>query len=462
MIVRPGENDPLGYLLYELIMTFYDDEIGNKSIVKLCKAVERSEREEKMMRTLIKRLLKFIRGKNLRWIVICDQQNAFYARSVVVDQFPFNIIQYLSAKRKTNIKVVISASANNEGYPIEMKGWDTHDISSHRFVNSEFKEWCEHYWLKDNMKVNHESEEAVDALYWTGGVPYELDLLWKQPSDSLIGQTLVYREERVRDMMESHAKFCDKLPEEMKLNLKECISRMALELSPPVGLVGMDRQLFDIVLDDDNKKVIRALNPIARHALLGFHNVGLLTSFRLVAELVLKGANYSGAMKGKICEMYITTMLELSRRFSFPQREIEIIVQDITNMQNIEINAVVHFSSNKLPPKSSFRSNITTLFVLDSPNYPRFDFFVWDSIRKILIGFQVTVGQPFTDHPRIQNSQDWLTFCYGDMEQTAMELYWIVPRRCAGRNLKRNVDECIIFFEDLVKDFPALGKLELQ
>lgn len=33
--------------------------------------------------------------------------------------------------------------------------------------------------LEGDIKVDHESDEAADALYWTGGVPYELDLLWK-------------------------------------------------------------------------------------------------------------------------------------------------------------------------------------------------------------------------------------------------------------------------------------------
>ena len=91
--------------------------------------------------------------------LLCDQHNALYNPSVV-KEFPFHIIDYLSKNRGTNIKVVNSASANNEGYPTEMKGWHTHDISIHHFDETE----------------------------------------------------------------------------EKKRNLKECISRMALGLSPPEGL----------------------------------------------------------------------------------------------------------------------------------------------------------------------------------------------------------------------------------
>ena len=43
-----------------------------------------------------------------------------------------------------------------------------------------------------------------------------------------------------------------------------------------------------------------------------------------------------------------------------------------------------------------------------------------------------------------------------------MELYWIVPRICAGGNYKRVTDDYIIFFEDLAKDCPALGKLVVK
>jgi hypothetical protein len=158
------------------------------------------------MMMLMESLINYINVKNLQWIVICDQHNALFSPSVV-KEFPFSLITYLSKHRGSNMKIVISASANNEGYPTEMKGWYTHDISSHRFDQEEFKVWCDHYVLEDSTKVNHESEEAMDALFWTGGVPYELDLLWKQPKKTLIHKTLIYRSERVKDMRLSHAKF---------------------------------------------------------------------------------------------------------------------------------------------------------------------------------------------------------------------------------------------------------------
>lgn len=299
-------------------------------------------------------------------------------------------------------------------------------------------------------------------------MPHELDLLWKQPKDTMMQKVKLYRKERVKEMRFSHGKFCDKLSEEKKNNLKECISRMALGLSPPEGLEGMDRQLFDIVPCDDNgDEIIKSLNPAARRALLGYHGQGLVTSLGLVAELVLKGNEYENALKGKISEMYITTALELSLCFTFQSRKIvnghKIELLDASpKTKVIEIKSVVHFLTNKLPPKTSFQKNVTTLFVPDSPNYPRFDFFLWDSERQLMMGFQVTVLNPFYNHPKMVNSQLWQRYCFGNSTQTPMELYWVVPKCCVGTNNASVVNDSIILFEDLISDFPALGKLALQ
>ncbi|KAK6093400.1 hypothetical protein MT418_006026 [Batrachochytrium dendrobatidis] len=239
---------------------------------------------------------------------------------------------------------------------------------------------------------------------------------------------------------------------------------MALRLSPPEINIGMDRQLFNIIEDEDGHKIITALNPVARRALLGYHGRGLMTCLGFLAEIVLKGTYYPNSIKGKISEMYITTMLELSQLFTFEFRKVANIAkigspEDSTERKSIEIKSVVRFLTNKLPPKTSFHKNVTSLFVPESPNYPRFDFFLWDSQRQVMMGFQVTVHNPFSDHPKMTNSQTWQRFCFGNSKQTPMELYWVVPKRCIGTDTASVVDDSIILFEDLISDFPALGKL---
>ena len=455
---------PYPYLLEELVTTFYDDTIGSKSIVELCQAVTESDKEEKMMTLMIGSLINHVKQNNLFWLVICDQHNAFYARSVVVDQFPFNLIDTLADNRAQNIKVVISASANNEGYPTEMKGWQTHDISSHRFDEDEFKSWCDHYHLETIGKVDPKSEEAVDALFWTGGIPYELDLLWKQPKKGLIEKTLLYREKRVEEIAESHGKFYKKLVDKERDNLAECISRMALSMPPPNLKVGMDRQIFEIVSGEKGDKIIQALNPVARRALLGYHGQGIKSSLELVAELVFDG-DYTNDTKGRIIEKYLITMLEISQRFSFKSKRTTktglSAVKSIQKMVNIK--DIIHFSGNNLPLRSLFNQRLVTLFVPKSSNYPGFDFFIWNPVDEVLMGFQVTIKNPFTSHPKIDeargNCERWLDFCFDKLNKKPMEVYWIIPGSCVGK--PKNFKDRVILLEDLCDDFPLFNKLNL-
>lgn len=49
-----------------------------------------------------------------------------------------------------------------------MKGWDTHDISSHRLEDVEFAEWCKNCPLPNGDYVDPGSDDAVEAYYWSG------------------------------------------------------------------------------------------------------------------------------------------------------------------------------------------------------------------------------------------------------------------------------------------------------
>ena len=147
-------------------MTFCDDLIEDKSITEWSKDVVGIEREERM-RILFEALIKHVRSNNYQWLFICDQHNALFSPNVIYDRYPFNLIDDLANK---NVKVLISASANNEGYLIsnENESWNFHNISHYRYDQDQFKTWCEHYPLRSNIYVDPDSIEAVDALYWTG------------------------------------------------------------------------------------------------------------------------------------------------------------------------------------------------------------------------------------------------------------------------------------------------------
>lgn len=144
-----------------------------------------------------------------------------------------------------------------------------------------------------------------------GGVPLELTTIWRQPVESLKEKISEYRKYRLIELMEDHGKFFKKLVVEEKNNLRECVSRMALGLSPPKGLMGMDRQIFDIVKNESNEDIITTLNPVARGALLEYHGQGLIRPLSLVAEIVFKSISFTNDIKGRVAELYILSRIEI-------------------------------------------------------------------------------------------------------------------------------------------------------
>jgi hypothetical protein len=177
----------------------------------------------------------------------------------------------------------------------------------------------------------------------------------------------------------------------------------------------------------------------------------------------LKGRDYPNTIKGEVSKQNITKLLELCQLFAFRFRRVANIglTNDLPENKRIEVKSVVHFMANKLLPTSSLQKNVTTLFVPDSPNYPS-DFFLWDSDRQLLMGFQATVLNPFTDHPKRTNSETWERFCFGTSKPTPTEFYWVLPKCCVGAITESVGNDSIILFDDLTSDFPALGELVLQ
>jgi hypothetical protein len=159
----------LDYLLNELITTFYDDpNIAGKNIVEWSHEVSDSGNDKKTMIKLIQSLLNYTQEQNLEWFFICDQLNALYSGNSVAKDFPFNLITELTNKRGDHVRVIVSASANNEGYPPELKNWFTHHLPTHRYDDDEFAIWCENFPLANDKLVDPKSVAAVDALDWSG------------------------------------------------------------------------------------------------------------------------------------------------------------------------------------------------------------------------------------------------------------------------------------------------------
>lgn len=154
-----------------------------------------------------------------------------------------------------------------------------------------------------------------------GGVPLELCCLVNQPADSIKKKVESYLENRAEDLAYDHEKFCKTLSDDGLKNLKECISRMTLGLAPPQTKTGMDRQIFDIILDNNGHKIITALTPLARIVMVSHHGDKLLTPLSMVAEIILSSSDYTNDVKGRVLEKYLLATMEIIKSFSFEFKE---------------------------------------------------------------------------------------------------------------------------------------------
>jgi hypothetical protein len=319
----------LFYFLRELVTTFHDDSnIGGKDIVQWCYDIINSANDKKVMLLLIEALLIYTQEQKLQWLFIFDQLNALYSDRNVAKDFPFNLITELSERQDKHVRVIVSGFENNEGYPTEMQGWYIHHLPN-CYDDDEFAIWCEKCPLDDHCKIDPKSAAASNALYWSGtffihtfnfypnhfiqqgGIPLEINFIWKQPAPTLDKKVTLYCKERVKEMSQSHKKFYYSLFEEDRKNLEEFVSLMALELSPPKFDLGMDRDLLEIVTNEEGKQIVSALNPIARKALLIYHGQSLIAPLGLVADKTFDHMESTNNVKERVAELYIITRMDV-------------------------------------------------------------------------------------------------------------------------------------------------------
>ena len=143
-----------------------------------------------------------------------------------------------------------------------------------------------------------------------------------QPANTLEEMTVMYRKERYNQIILNHGRFENRIPDKHKANLRECVARMALNTSPPDNFAGFDRQIFDIIKNEEENDIIIALNPVAREALIRSHGIGMIENLDFVTEQILSDPGYENRTKGDFIENYIKTILEVRKTFSFQRRKV--------------------------------------------------------------------------------------------------------------------------------------------
>jgi hypothetical protein len=451
------------YMLTELIMTFAS--VEKLDVASKCQGImatfDEPARQNRIL-ALIDEVCNFVNKSNLRWFIVFDQLNGFHdLRSPSAPRAAFNwrIVTNLASTRSRNVTVLGSASANNERFPVEFDGWEKYsvDFVPKCYDETEFNLWCERSGLVPT------DDSTREILYYTGGVPLELDIYTSIKVDSFSEQLKKYKSTRLEALAVSHKKFCSSLTTEQEImNLKVCIGRMALYLSPPEIQISMDRQLLVIEENKVTKKErIVALFPLARSAIMSFHSSIIQDSLKMVAEVVFEDRiRYPNDVKGRVVERYIITSLEQKKRFNFQSRKFG--TKTSVSFHGV-IEDVIYFDGNLLPIRRTIQESLCSLIVPTSSEYPGIDFFIWnpEGLKNVLLAVQVTIKKSLRAHMRKCKFKcaDWCQFL--GIRHTSVRTLWMAPNECIGvdKELSNGLDNYILAFDDLVDLCPIIKSL---
>ncbi len=445
------------YFLTELVATFFHDDV-ELNILSKVKAIQETfdqpTRNNQILK-LLSELKAFVFRKNLRWFVIFDQLNAFQDGKSLSStaELALRIVRLFEKTRSRQVTVLGSASANNERYSLDFEDWATFSIGviPNRYNERECQLWCDHHQLVQT------ADSTREILYYTGGIPLELEVYNAIESESFCEKLEEYKSSRLEALIVSHRKFCESLtsPND-KMNLRECLGRMALYLSPPKYLTGMDRQLFVVEDKEGHGKRIVELFPLAREAVMSLHSDIIEDSLRMVAEVVFKDqSNYTNDVKGHVVKRYIIASLEEKMSYNFTCRKLgkrsDICFQG-------EIQSVVYFDGKCCPIRSTISDSVCTLIVPTSSECPGMDFFIWDPTDPQLLAVQVTTQQSLKGHIVKCNfmHSEWCRFL--GIQEADISALWMAPKECIDVKdaVDNGLNNYVMAFDALVDLCPAI------
>jgi hypothetical protein len=447
------------YFLIELIATFSSDETLH--LVSRAEVIRDTYEEfsrQNLILQLVSDVLAFVIKQGLRWFIIFDQLNAFHTGRPlsITAELAWSILKNLASCRSLQVSVLGSASANNEAIPIEFASWESHsvDLVPYSYEESEFELWCQ------NSKLKPSDDMIREVRHYTGGIPLELDFFNRINETVLSDKLHAYKSARLEQLILSHRKFCNSLTQHDVQNLKDCIGRLALRLSPPDHLCAMDRQL--LVIDEDQRapgKRLVALFPLARSAVLSYHSDIIQESLKNVAEIVFEAqSNYPNDVKGRVVENYIIASLEEKRHYNF-------VGQKPTDFQfQGKIEEIVYFDGDSLPIKSTISNYLCSLIIPTSSRYPGMDFFIWNPAaeKKMLLAVQVTAQKSLKDHMKSCKFMwiDWGRFL--QIPKGSIHTLWIAPKECIEADLavKNSLNYYVLAFDALEDLCPIIQKFK--
>jgi hypothetical protein len=254
-------------------------------------------------------LANFIKN-DFYWVWIFDQCDALHEHKVL-NEYPFILVNGLPGILENAGLIIVSETSNNE--VCQFKSWNKLQLFD-GYNDDEFNQWCKLHSYINGKQLNY-------VKYWTGANPLELDMWHSTSAGDLQKKTENYLRKRECDIARDYKIYQESLTKIRKENLNQCVISMILQTDPPDDRNGMNRQFMHVGTISVNKEVkiktIVANFPFVRLAIIHAHDKEIIYDLGKATSLILQGNKYTNKSKGRITSLYVTTILDIVRKFDF-------------------------------------------------------------------------------------------------------------------------------------------------
>ncbi|KAI8906668.1 hypothetical protein DFJ77DRAFT_477665 [Powellomyces hirtus] len=445
-----------------------DNELGIAKWVEDIRGVVPGAEEGRkdLFALFLNHLTEWCKARKIELVFVFDQANSIYERNHQYS-FPWSLVETLASPH-SQVKVIVVASANNEGFPKGLRRFALFRIVPQQVSTDEVDKFLT--W----QQVALSPDQVEQVAYWTGGFFLELYEFLNVYQKLRTPNTAPSFTTVLRDFVRKRLSYYTKRHTEFKskgdlMAIQRAISYMLLAVPMVERPNQYDRRFMlvykcgvTLTSGDTTRYTVRAIHGIARTALLACYYAPLDTVLDLTCHEILSSTEYTADTKGRVVEHYFISVLEWKR--SFHLKMIRAITTSDTLTASGYIQFVEHFGGQRVPfvDSSKLANGGNVLYVPDVMNYPEVDCLLYVGREKMLLAMQLTVrdlASHILDSATFEKKKaDWAHRL--NIEATSVHLVFIVPDARIDEFKKRDktlYDQYCIRFSDLAAHFPRLG-----
>ncbi|GES95375.1 hypothetical protein GLOIN_2v1782051 [Rhizophagus clarus] len=474
--------EPYQYLLNELLCTFNKDELTpltitdwaelvmygltnniqkklsevnllyNAKVSRIIEYLKQSETNNRKERfhLFLKELANYF--KNDYWIWVFDQCNALYKHEVH-NEYPFVLVNGLSGILNNSGLIIVSETSNNDA--CRFKSWNKLNLFD-GYDDDEFNQWC-------TLRGYDDNKAQMDYVkYWTSAYPLELDIWYDTPAGNLQEKTENYLGLRESIIARDYQIYQDNLSKKRAENLNACVTSMILQTEPPLNKTyDMDHRFMRVgsvsFLDENEEfeiETILAIHPLTRLAITHSHGQNVINDLNEATLKALQSDEYTVDSMERITASYITTILDIMRKFEFRCWNFGNPSSNVFD-KNIIFDKVIRLVNNDLSSIKDFKEYKNVLLIPEYPKYPNYpgvDFFIWNREEGVLLAFQIAIDK-IHDRKNVNHfNEDWSRLC--GINESKIYFIWITFDNVIEKVTKMIPNKLHVSFSSISDQFP--------